>query len=96
MAPRQLHHAGGHDRSAQERRLAVEPVRDFRNLPGEGAEAAVAGRNVEVVGPGYLRRRGIEPASAEVERMTARGKTVVYVLLDEAVVGAVAMADVIR
>ncbi|WP_156917630.1 heavy metal translocating P-type ATPase [Salinarimonas rosea] len=88
--------ARGVTRSAQERGLAVEAVRDFRNLPGEGAEAAVAGRNVKVVGPGYLRRRGIETAHADVERVAEQGKTVVYVLLDEEVVGAIALADVVR
>ncbi|MGJ3263499.1 MAG: heavy metal translocating P-type ATPase [Salinarimonas sp.] len=88
--------ARGVTRSAQERGLAVEAVRDFRNLPGEGAEAAVAGRNVKVVGPGYLRRRGIETGHADVERVAEQGKTVVYVLLDEEVVGAIALADVVR
>jgi len=88
--------ARGVTRSAQERGLAVEPVREFRNLPGEGAQAVVAGRDVKVVGPGYLRRRGIEAASDAVAHGADQGKTVVYVLLDEAVVGAVALADVIR
>ncbi|MGP9818622.1 heavy metal translocating P-type ATPase [Salinarimonas sp. NSM] len=88
--------ARGVTRSAQERGLTVEAVRDFRNLPGEGAEAAVAGRDVKVVGPGYLRRHEIAAHSAEVARVAEQGKTVVYVLLDEAVVGAVALADVIR
>ena len=88
--------ARGVVRSAEERGLALKPVQEFRNLPGEGAEATVAGRGVKVVGPGYLRRRGLEVRSAEVERAAAQGKTVVYVMVDDEVVGAIALADMVR
>jgi Cu2+-exporting ATPase len=50
---------------------------------------------VRVVSPGYLRERGLEPPS-EVEPILAKGRTVVYVLVDDALAGAVALADVIR
>ena len=88
--------ARGVVRSAEERGLALKHVQEFRNLPGEGAEATVAGRGVKVVGPGYLRRRGLEVRSAEVERAAAQGKTVVYVLVDDEVVGSIALADMVR
>jgi 6-phosphofructokinase 2 len=39
--------AGGVVRWAKERGLAVKPVRDFRNLPGEGPETSVEGREVK-------------------------------------------------
>ena len=88
--------ARGVVRSAEERGLQVQAVRDFRNLPGEGAEATVDGRNVRVVGPGYLRRREIPVESPEIERVAAEGKTVVYMVLDGEVIGAIALADIVR
>jgi P-type Cu2+ transporter len=88
--------ARGITRSAEGRGLRVKPVKDFRNLPGEGAEAKVEGREVKVVGPGYLRRRNMEIRSAEIERAAEQGKTVVYAVIDSEVVGAIALADIVR
>lgn len=83
-------------RSAEEKGIRPKPVRDFRNLTGEGTEAVVDGRDVKVVSPGYLRRRDIAVENADVERVNQQGKTVVYVLVDDALVGAIALADIVR
>ena len=88
--------ARGVVRSAEEQGVPIRRVQDFRNLPGEGAEASVEGRDVKVVGPGYLRRRNLEVGSAEVERVAEQGKTVVYAVIDDEVVGAIALADIVR
>ena len=88
--------AAGIVRAAQERRLERKPVSDFRNITGEGAEAIVEGRQVRVVSPGHLRRMGMEVDSAEVRRLAEQGKTVVFVLVDGALVGAIALADIVR
>jgi Cu2+-exporting ATPase len=88
--------ARGVVRSAEDRGLAVERVSEFRNLPGEGAEATVGGRTVRVVSPGYLRRRDMKVESAEVARAGEDGKTVVYTLVDDELVGAIALADIVR
>lgn len=88
--------ARGVVRSAEERGIVPKSARDFRNLTGEGAQALVDGRDVKVVGPGYLRRRGVRVESSEIERVSAEGKTVVYTLVDDEVVGAVALADIVR
>ncbi len=88
--------ARGIARAAEQRGLALGAVTDFRNLPGEGAEARVDGRAVKVVGPGYLRRQDIAVDSGTGERLARQGRTAVYVLLDGAVIGAIALADVVR
>lgn len=88
--------ARGVVRSADERGAALKSVRDFRNLPGEGTQALADGRDVKVISPGYLRRRDIPVENAEVERASAEGKTVVYTLVDDRLVGAVALADIVR
>jgi Cu2+-exporting ATPase len=88
--------AAGIVRAAQERGLEPKRVSDFRNITGEGAGAIIEARQVRVVSPGHLRRIGMEVDSAEVRRLAEQGKTVVFVLVDGALVGAVALADIVR
>ncbi|MBW7852152.1 MAG: heavy metal translocating P-type ATPase [Rhodospirillales bacterium] len=82
--------------AASERGLDVPGVEGFRNIPGRGAEARVDGRDVKVVSPGYLRDAGLTVGDANVGRLAAQGKTVVYLLLDDRPAGAIALADVVR
>ncbi len=88
--------AAGVVRGAEERQVAYGAPRDFRAIPGKGAEAEVDGRNVKVVSPGYLQERGLVAESDRVEELAGQGKTVVYVLVDDEVRGAIALADIIR
>ena len=61
-----------------------------------GAEAVVEGEAVKVVSPGYLKERGLQVDDRRVLEVARQGKTVVYVLVDDEVRGAIALADVIR
>ena len=72
------------------------PVEGFRAIPGKGAEGKVKGRDVKVLSPGYLRERGISFSDEKVEKISSQGKTVVYVMIDGEVKGAIALADIIR
>lgn len=82
--------------SAQERSIALPQVTQFLALPGVGAQATVDGRVVMVVRPSYLLEHGLAGSSAQIEMVTSQAKTVVYVLVDSVVQGAVALADTIR
>jgi len=88
--------AQGIVRTAGERGIAPRTVEEFRNLTGRGAEARVEGRSVKVVGPGFLREHGHDVDEPRLGALGAQGKTVVYLLLDDKPVGAIALADVIR
>ncbi len=77
------------------------PVEQFASLTGRGVRGVVEGVVVEVVSPGYVRDAGLDlpegPASAELSRLAdAQGKTVVFVLIDGRLAGAIALADVVR
>ena len=74
----------------------VYPIEGFRAIPGKGAEARVNGREIKVVSPGYLKERKIEVTDGRIERLSAQGKTVVFVLMDGKPAGALALADIIR
>ncbi len=71
-------------------------VDKFKAIPGKGAEGVVKNRDVKVVSPGYLRDQGLEMDDPRFETMSAQGKTVVFVLIDDKLAGAIALADIIR
>jgi Cu2+-exporting ATPase len=79
--------------ASSEARLAVE---DFNSIPGKGAEGTVDGHAVKVVSPGYLREQNIDLADQRIEPLQAQGKTVVFILVDGQLKGAIALADIIR
>jgi len=88
--------AAGVVRGADGRGVRFEAPKEFRAIPGKGAEATVEGRNVKVVSPGYLQENGLGVTSDRVAELSGEGKTVVYVLIDDEVRGAIALADIIR
>ena len=71
-------------------------VDKFKAIPGKGAEGLVKDRDVKVVSPGYLRDQGLEMDDPRFETLSAQGKTVVFVLIDDKLAGAIALADIIR
>ncbi len=72
------------------------PVENFKGLAGKGAEGRVEGKEIKVVSPGFLREQNIEMGDKRVEQLQGQGKTVVFVLVDGALKGAMALADIIR
>jgi P-type Cu2+ transporter len=71
------------------------PADAFEALPGRGARARVDGRAVAVGGPRLLLELGLEPDPA-TDAWTAEGRTVLHVVADGRVVGAMAVEDEIR
>jgi Cu+-exporting ATPase len=82
---------------AADRGLAAAAARatDLVAAPGEGVTATVDGRVVRVGGRGHLAAAGIDPAplDAAAERHAAAGATPVYVAIDGAAAGVLAVAD---
>ena len=78
---------------ATHERLQME---DFQSIPGKGAQAIVSGRDTKIVSPGYVRELGLQIDNERVEELSAQGKTIVYVLIDDELKGAIALADIIR
>ena len=71
----------------------------FEALKGRGVRAEVEGQNVYVGGPNLLRSFDFEPSGVVAEFADdtgSRGQSVVYVVVDEEIVGAIALADVVR
>ena len=71
-------------------------VSEFTAIPGKGAKGVVDGQEVLVVSPGYLREKNIPVKDDRIERLSAQGKTVIFVLINGKLSGAIALADIIR
>jgi len=71
-------------------------VKDFRATAGKGTEGRVNGKEVKVVSPGYLKENNIKADDERTRKLTAQGKTVVFVMIDGKLRGAIALADIIR
>jgi len=71
-------------------------VEGFESVPGKGAQGKVEGKDVKIMGPGYLREHQIEMKDSRISDLQTQGKTVVFVIIDESVIGAIALADIIR
>src|SRR3989449_520166 len=94
--------AAGIVHAATERAVPFPPPERFVAIPGRGAQGSVDGAEVKVVSPGYMRDEGLgvggqgEGEGERVQRLADQGKTVVYVLADQQIIGAIALADIIR
>ena len=88
--------AQGITSEAQERGLKWEKASDFQAIAGKGAQAKVAEDQVKVVSPGYLKEHDLPAEHDQVRKLAEQGKTVVYVLSNDNVIGAIALGDVVR
>lgn len=71
-------------------------IEGFRAITGKGVEGRINGHEVKVVSPGYLREHNLEVEDGRLEQVSSEGKTIVYVIIDGKIKGAVALADIIR
>lgn len=78
---------------AKELKLQLPPIDSFHAIPGKGVEATLAGRNIKVVSPGFLREKNITiPGNA----FSSNAETVVFLMVDDKLAGFIALADRIR
>jgi len=88
--------AAGIVRAATDRGISYPAATEVSAIPGKGARGVVEGVAVNVVSPAFLKERSQVVSDARVARVAEQGKTVVYLLVDSNVVGAIALADIIR
>lgn len=71
-------------------------ISDYESRPGIGTEGKLKGKLIQVVSPGYLQEQGLDRYHTNLIHLAHQGKTLVYVLFDHEVIGAIALADKIR
>lgn len=86
-------------RKAQAMHLDISPARHFRSMAGKGVEATIGSRTITVGGPQLLESQKIRLDTELLKKSKKagqEGKTVVYALEGQKLLGAVSLADVIR
>jgi Cu+-exporting ATPase len=85
-------------RRAREAGLALSPAERFASFTGRGAVASVSGREVLAGNEALLAERGIDaaPLRDAATRLAGDAKTPVYVAVDGALAGLLAVADPIK
>ena len=84
---------------ALRRRVEVPQVTDFRTVPGQGVSGIIGAQNILVGGPVLLTGRNVDIHVTDLVKADAAnhaGNTVVYVVLDGAMLGYIELGDVIR
>jgi Cu+-exporting ATPase len=85
-------------RHAKELDLTVPSVEGFESLTGRGATGTVNGQVVAVGNERLMTEQHVDtaPLRADVERLSAEAKTAIYVAVDGALAGVLAVADPVR
>ncbi len=83
-------------RYANNNNVQLVDANDFKAIPGVGVRAIVDGRQIALVSPNYLREKGLMKYIEKVPDKISRNKTVIYVLIDDKPIGAIALGDIIR
>ena len=84
---------------AKELGVTIQPISDFRMIPGKGVSAGVGGRNVLCGSSSWLRENSVEIGdniSASLERLRKQGKATVLVSNGGNCKGIVALSDTLR
>ena len=69
---------------------------EFDSITGKGIQGKVNGNSVKVVSPGFVKEQEMDYPKDEVEEISSQGKTVVFVIIDDQLAGAISLGDQIR
>ncbi len=88
--------AAGIVKKAKELELKLLKVDNYQNLPGKGLKAEIQGDSIMVVSPGYMKSQDLIFDKDNYEKLSEQGKTVVFVLKNNEMIGYIALSDIIR
>ncbi len=85
-------------KSALAKKLEISPALDFNAVPGSGVEASVDGKKLILGNLGFVKERGLSLNRMEEEanRLWQKGRTVMFLGVDNQVAGIIALADTIK
>lgn len=84
---------------AEKRNIKISNVKDFERIPGRGIKGHVNKNEVFVGGEAildFVRVSVPDKLKSKISELAKQGKTIVYVIADKKLVGALALADIIR
>jgi Cu2+-exporting ATPase len=85
--------ATGIIQKAKDLSLAIPSAQNFKAITGQGVQATVEGKQIEVISPGYLHEKNISLP----DNFSQEGdETIVFLLVNDDLVGYIALSDSIR
>ena len=81
---------------AKLKELELLEMSNFNSITGIGIEGTIDDKQVKVVSPGYVRKQKIDFDDKNFNKWSQQGKTVVFLLVNEELAGAIALADKIK
>ncbi len=85
-------------RAATAKGIALEQSDEFEALPGHGIRAVLKGREVVLGNERLMNERNVDTTKlhAEAEKLSAKGKTPMFVSIDNKAAGIIAVADTLK
>jgi len=81
---------------AGQKEIEIPAVEESRILPGKGILGRIEGRQILVGGPNLLKEKELEIRDDRIMKLQSQGKTVIFTLEGNQLLGAFALADKIR
>jgi Cu2+-exporting ATPase len=81
---------------ASKKGTKVPKTKDFKAIPGKGAQGTFENKEVYVGSPNLLKEMKVEVNDEKITALQEQGKTVVFTVVDGKLAGAFALADKIR
>jgi len=81
---------------AKEKETALGKIDEFQSITGKGIEGIVDGNKINAVSPGYVQAENLTYDEDLFNQMAEEGKTVIFVLLNDDLIGMIALADMVR
>ena len=84
---------------AKEQGLALKEPKKFEALKGRGVKASIEDKEVMVGGPALLESMNISipsELSGQIQAASMKGQTIIFALKNQTLLGAIALADIIR
>lgn len=88
--------AAGIVKSARDHGIELKPITQFNSMTGKGIEGIIDGKKVNAVSPGFVNSQNIAYDKQKFNELSEVGKTVIFVLVDDELIGMIALADIIR
>jgi P-type Cu2+ transporter len=83
-------------KSVKAQGLTMGSPHEFKAIPGKGIQGKIDDTLYLVTSPKYLEEEGIEIDYDKINMLHEQGKTVVFLLQEKKILGAIAVADLIR
>ena len=71
-------------------------VKDFKAIPGVGLSAEIDNQTIKIVSPGYMIKNNVDFEKQVYEKLAEEGKTIVFVIANEKLIGMIALMDQVR